>query len=954
MKGCRSKRYASLCRRSWACLVVCFPMAILVCPTAASAQELTSGPNPETLREVEYAETLNKMGLPDYARMVLDRIKDPAAKSIIKVIRMQALASKGDFEKVREIIAKEPDQNSQDVWAMKLTLADNYYAWGRYPDARAIYESLFKAYPDGPPEALNDFYVDSSYKYARMLLLLGKHKEAALAYDNVTKAKLSRAIHRQVITEKAELLVKIAGTADPGEREAYYKQIEDICNEIFWVQDLWFGKAIVIMAHLKMIKGDIDGAMELVDEYGPQLKQIDRILKTDEASSGESLTQLSPMAECRYLLGVMMQEEAEKLLASDGDKETIIKLLAGARRGPNKGGRTSGALQHLLNVFIRYPATSWAPEAGARAEKIEKILKAPPFDARIEKKVTPQQMRKVEEFQFQSARLKFNQNQFKEAAESYAKVLNLFPEGGSSVSALGELARSYIESDQPFYAEMVTSYVAERFCKHPQYSNKAGDQLLRISMLYAERSQPELRDEAYELFFKYFPNHPSAPPTMFRHAEKLFEREDFEGAIKYYDTIKENYKGSPLRFDALARIVTCYTKLQQQVPEIKALQVYIEALETRDQPGQALISAKYKEAAAYKALGPKYVVGAFNRFFKLQQLLTGPERPKHEESAAEKSANDEILQGALYNKASCYAVMDPPKGQPEGYRKLQAIKTFEQMVTDFPESKFAANALSQIGTLWTILDQAKEAGKALERLQKEYPDSPEAGNALFMLGMNLLKMNREQQAVAVFKEMFSSTDNKYSDRQILTAGRELLQAGELKIALDAFDRLLGSSLDRGIREPALLGKGTVLVQQEKFSEAATVLAKMLDEYPRSGFTVEASTHLCRAYSTLGMVEPDTNKRVETFNKAIDAMNQARKFEQDPAGKAILDLELARVFHRRALAEDKFGEKSRATDYMNETIATYQKLILFGNREESGVKGHIATAYHECTPLLLER
>lgn len=945
--------YSSVRRKSRAWITACLPAAaFLILPAVASAQALTAGPSSETRQEIEYAEALNKMGLPDYARTVLDRIKDPAAKPIIKVLQMQALASKGDFEAVKKIIAREPNQNSQEAWAMKLTLADNYYAWGRYPEARGIYESLFKAYPKGPSEALNDFYVESSYKYARMLLLLGKNKEAAIAYDNVTKGKVSKAIRRQVITEKAELLVKLAEEeADKAKRKKYFKQIEDICNEILWVQDLWFGKAIVILAHLKMVKGDIDGTMELVEEYGPQLKQIDEILKEDEASTGENLTQLSPMAECRYLLGVMMQDQAEKLLTEGGDQATIIKLLAGAKR-PGGKGRAPGALQHMLNVFIRYPGTSWAPDAGARAEKIEEILKAPPFNAKIEKNVTPEQMKKVEEFQFRSARLKFNQNQFKEAAESYVGVLNLFPEGGSSVAALGELARSYVEADNQLYAEMVTRYVAERFCKHPDYTGKAGDQVLRMAMLYMERNQPELRDETYELFFKHFLKHPSAPPTMFRYAEQLFGAKDFARAIEYYGMIRDNYLTSPLRFDALARIVACYSELEQQVPEIKALQAYIKALEGRRRPGQALVSAKYKEAAAYKSLGKKYVVAAFNRFFKLEQLLTGAERPKYEESTIEKKANNEVLQGVLYNKASCYAMMAPPKGKAESYRKLQAIQTLEKLVTDFPKSKFAANALSQVGTLWTILERPKEAGQALEKLQKEYPDSPEASNALFMLGMNLLKMGREQQAVSVFRDMFTST-GKYSDRQVLTAGRELLQAGELRIALDAFNRVLGSSKERGIREPALMGKGEILIREEKFAEAATILEKMFSEYPRSGFTIGASMHLSRAYSELGMAESDTNKRIETFNKAIDAMNRARKFEQDPAGKARLDIELARIIHRKGLAEDLFGEKERATAYKNEAIATYQKLIMFGNTTESGVKNHIETAYHECMPLLLE-
>ena len=39
-------------------------------------------------QEVEYAKTLNRWGLPDYAKVVLDKIDDPAAGPIIPTLRL--------------------------------------------------------------------------------------------------------------------------------------------------------------------------------------------------------------------------------------------------------------------------------------------------------------------------------------------------------------------------------------------------------------------------------------------------------------------------------------------------------------------------------------------------------------------------------------------------------------------------------------------------------------------------------------------------------------------------------------------------------------------------------------------------------------------------------------------------------------------------------------------------
>ena len=936
------------CRVSVVLAALC---VLITLPRMSPAQGLEGGGlDPAVQREIEYADALYKMGLPDYSKIVMDRIKDPAAGPAIKVLRLKALVSKGEWDAVIKIISGEVDKDSPGVWAMKMTLADGYYAWGKYPEAKSIYESLLKKYPDGPPAALKSFYTESLYKYAQMLLLIGDEANAVRIYETLAKVEMPRHVNRQIITETAELMIKLYEKADKAKRVELRKKIEVITTKILWVQDIWFGKAIVILAHLSMIDGDVDAAMELIDDYKTQLLNIDQILAEEEARTGEPMTKLSPMAQCRYLLGVMMQERAQKLIDENGNMEEVKQLLAGKKRA--RGGRAPGALQHFINVFAKYPATSWAPDAGARANEVEARL-VELFDAKITTNITPERMKEVERYQFQNARTLYNQNQYKEAAEAYVKVLNIFPETESSVAALGELARCYVEMDEELYAEMVVRYLAERFSLHPEFSNKAGDQVVRVAMMYAERNQPALRDRVYDSFFQFFPKHPTAPGTLYRMAERKFEQENYEGALIYFEQIKENHSGIPLWFAAMNRITTCYSRLEQPAKEIKALQSYIEGLETRERPGQQLISARYREALAYKRLGPKYLVSSYNRLLQLEKILRGAARAKYEENPEQKQANDEVLQGVLYNKAGCYTLLPPPKGKTDTYRKLQALKALEEVVETFPKSRFAANALSQIGTIWTVLEKPKEAGDALKRLQKDYPDSPEAQNALFMLGMNLINMGRKEQAIDVFKEMFTSQAGKYSEQQILTAGLELQKAGELSIALQAFDRALSTTDKRGDLEPGLHGRGSVLIAQGAFAEGAASIEKLLENYPRSSLTVRATLLLSEAYSQLAKDEADENTRIDIFNKAVVALNKSRRFEKEPAGQARLDLELGRIYTRKAEAEGRFGTKARARDYLGDAISAYQKLILFGNPEEAGVKPHMETAYLEGIPLLLE-
>ena len=188
---------------------------------------------------------------------------------------------------------------------------------------------------------------------------MGKRKDAIRVYEEMAKAKLPKHERRQIITETAELMVQQAESSKSAtEQKALFEKINKITTEILWVQDIWFGKAIVILAHIKKIQGDVPGAIALMDDYKDSLLALDEDLKAAEKETGENMTKLSPMAQCRYLLGVMMQDQANELIASGGSKSAIVDLLV----GPKKAGssrRSAGAYKHFMNVFVQYPSTAW-------------------------------------------------------------------------------------------------------------------------------------------------------------------------------------------------------------------------------------------------------------------------------------------------------------------------------------------------------------------------------------------------------------------------------------------------------------------------------------------------------------------------------------------------------------------------------------------------------------------
>jgi hypothetical protein len=83
------------------------------------------------------------------------------------------------------------------------------------------------------------------------------------------------------------------------------------------------------------------------------------------------------------------------------------------------------------------------------------------------------------------------------------------------------------------------------------------------------------------------------------------------------------------------------------------------------------------------------------------------------------------------------------------------------------------------------------------------------------------------------------------------------------------------------------------------------------------------------------------------------MNRARTFEKTPAGRAELDIGVARIYVNMATAEKQFGAPAGAAEARGMAVVSYQSLTEFADARDPEVRRHIETAYGECLPLLAE-
>ena len=931
-----------------------------------------SGLTPHQERELAYADKLMNAGLADYSKDVLADLNLPPA--IMDIRKVTTFCAVNDFDKAKAIIAKKGSDDSEGAWALRITLADGYFMWGKYSEAGAIYTKFFKKFPNGPKDkAFKGFYVSSAYKYAQMMLMMDKKKEAITAYKSALNAKPVRHIERQIMGELLEIIVQQADKATGATRDKLLKDAQVYIDKILWVQDLWFGRAIVALADIKRIKGDVDGAMKLIEDYTDQLKDIDENLKVSALKTGEDLTKLSPMAQCRYMIGSIMQDEADKLLKNGGDRQRAQELLMGKQIGKKSNGRpkySSGALQHFLNVFIRYPNTSWAPDAGKRFRETKETLLSE-WGKEVKAQVKPEQWKAVEVAQFKEARALFNQQRFKEAIEMYEQVLALFPDSETSVSAIAELASCYIEEKDFLLADVVVGHLAESFCQNKELMILAGDKVVGVAFKYSSIGNDERMRATYDIFFKYFKNHPRTSGEIYRFANEEYRDDNFDAALAYYEQIVEYHKDKPVYVDTMNKIAVIYNKQNDRINEIKTLKVLIKELKEKENPGHLLVSAMFRFAGALEALDPKYIPIAFSKYKELEKMLSDEKsRVAYQNTADEAKANSQILQASMLKHAMTdvmrktvpadvqkyfdkkYKRKVPPELILKTYYKKGAIKILVSLVEKFPKSPYAPVALSQVGTLYTVLEKPDDARKVLQRLQKEYPESNEAKNAVFTIGTNLLELGMRNQAIKYFKEMFSGT-GKYSSAQFLTVGKILFDTGEYKLSIVAFDKVIKSEKTRSYLEPARVRKGRALCELGEYVKAAELLRALLKDYPKSYYTLEICRSASQAFAAIASETSDDAKRFDLFNEAVLAMIRARKFSSDSGEQAELDVGMARIFERKAAAEDQFGDKEKAAQYRNDAIAAYQAVMMFRDPKDVKVAPHLQDAYFYCLPLMLK-
>ncbi len=953
-------------------------MGACVAACQVHAQEETPPMTPAD-SEVKYVQALIDFSYTDFARDVITEglRKYPAKKLDFMALEIKILLAEGQFNEAEKKINARTDKDSPETWAMRLQMAAYLLAREKYADADAIYQDFFKKFAK-PDAAMLPTYKQAAYVYAQLLNRTGRAKDAVSAYDKLLAISLAPAEKRDIQTMRVGLALSLADSETNA--EAKKKLIDDsekIVTDLLWVNDNFFGDAVVAYARIKMLRGQTDEAQKIINDYSKQLLEIHDSLRKQDPDGTRGLLAYSPMPACRFLLGKLLSQAADKEIAKGAaaDDEKIKSFYLGQRDPQTKKRNGMGAFNHFINVFANYPESQYALQAGEEAERISRIIQER-YNTKIDAQISDAQKSNIRRQLFIGANVRFSEGKFKEAADAYLKALNAAGAAPESLPALINLVKCYITlyardpNKDPYLlllAETATGYLAETYSGIPALANDAGNTLIELTTFFEASNLNARAAEALNLFFRFYPSHVQAAGRAMNDAKKTYEEDkDADLALIKYRRIADRYPSDSIyRRNALIGIIKIYSDTDQFEKEYQTMQEVMADLEKIEKPGQIMAQMKLKDADAqrraadkkYRELLPdgdmapaiQMYAQAASKFRDLAKVLSQPNNP-YQATEKEKEENKTILEQALFFSAECLRRIPAAPEKINTFRKA-ALKAYEDCLAAFPKGTRAPACLLQMGTIYTAMEDAANAQKFFDQLRREFPESDEARDSLPKLAQSLMDMGMRGQGVATYKRMFEEKGT-YQPAQYMRAAEALVSAREYALGIEAYEKVITNEKAGYYIAQAMLGKAKAQLATGDAPAASQTVNTLLDTHGKQAIAIDA--HLLRVAISGELLLKAKNAAAR--NALIADAKKSVAFVKAQRGTtgvtADLDLSIARLCDRRYQVEQELkSEKPAIDNARGSAIIMYDQVMMNGNKDPK-IAAYVEDAYHEVIPLQL--
>ena len=344
-------------------------------------------------------------------------------------------------------------------------------------------------------------------------------------------------------------------------------------------------------------------------------------------------------------------------------------------------------------------------------------------------------------------------------------------------------------------------------------------------LLYKKGSKPE----AAAALNKVMAANPPAPPELAAPATYLLGWVDFDAkryaeAAQRWGQLVEQHPKHSLVPDALFQRGSALKEAGQHAEALAALQAYVKA----NPEGPHVARALQFTAASQTALGQD------DEAMKTLASL----------AANDKAATDAVL----YDLAWAQRSLKDTKAVQETYRRL---------LKQFPESKLAPAARTELAEFLYADGNHKEAAELLEAVVSAKDVDPKTLTAAtYRLGWCYDKLDQPGKAATVFADFAAKhPDDPLAASALLQAGAAASKEGKFDVAAKSLAAMLAKFPKHEQAPVALLKLGEAQAEMNDFAASQQSYAAFLEQNPKSEFAYRAKFGVAWALENQKQYEP---------------------------------------------------------------------------------------------------
>jgi tetratricopeptide (TPR) repeat protein len=418
---------------------------------------------------------------------------------------------------------------------------------------------------------------------------------------------------------------------------------------------------------------------------------------------------------------------------------------------------------------------------------------------------------------------KYRLEKYRESIDLFQRFLNIYKNGELRQFALYRLARSLLK-----LGEVKSIDYFEKIIKEYPESQLKDDTYLLLGKIHLLL---ENLDKSIFYFKRLISEHPDSKwiPYSYEYLGKIFiQKNDFKEALNYYSSIlKLEDAPEELTDEARYRTEEIKWKIGKYPTRLSMLKEFIRLYpESPRTPSLLLRIGGYYNAAARYERAIFYFNKIINDYSNSKDVIDAILAiSKAYLAMGETEKSTQLLEETLLNETNKKEEIHLELA--EIYYKIEKLEEAIKHYREISSTNILPYALYQIGSIYIELGLFREARIPLEQIINNFPESKYSGSAYLLIGETYLREGSLEEAVSIVDEGINILSGKEKSELIILKARIFCQMHNIE-ALDVYLKgaeLMGDDINDAIR---ILEDGLECAKRLNIEDKIEYFQKLID------------------------------------------------------------------------------------------------------------------------------